>query len=341
MPRMFGSDWESFSLLCAGRPRDGMSISLVSALLISSVTTEQGLLLQGWISGKYPAVSSSAFRVRRAELFLKVNFDGFGFGISADPSKVLEYRQDEMATNELSLLQDVYLSYSTEYADISVGQFKIPISSEGLASSSKLLLPERALVARRYGDKRDLGVRIAKKTTRFAYSLGLFNGAGANRVTSHPTKDLGARIEWYPIPQLTIGASGYASVFNRDAAGAKDRIGFDFKTDHGGYILQAEYITARDVGSTASLRSHGFYLAGAATVLGVFQPVVRVGHVDPDLAADAIPKDDNGDDEVWHFEGGLAYLAGAAMRFQGSFSYFAYDQRKDAFEMILATQLTY
>ena len=45
-----------------------------------------------------------------------------------------------------SILQDVELTYLSDYADVSIGQFKIPISYEGYNSASKLIFPERALV---------------------------------------------------------------------------------------------------------------------------------------------------------------------------------------------------
>src|SRR6185436_73635 len=47
-----------------------------------------------------------------------------------------------------SILQDVQLTYITEYADVSIGQFKIPLSLEGYGSASKLIFPERALISR-------------------------------------------------------------------------------------------------------------------------------------------------------------------------------------------------
>jgi phosphate-selective porin len=68
----------------------------------------------------------------------------------------------------------------SEYADVSLGQFKIPISWEGYQSSSKLLFPERALSSRAFGDQRDIGLRVEKIGPIYYYA-GLFNGTGLNR----------------------------------------------------------------------------------------------------------------------------------------------------------------
>ena len=72
-----------------------------------------------------------------------------------------------------SILQDVQLTYMTDYADISIGQFKIPVSLEGAGSASKLLFPERALISRAFGDKRDLGLKVEKKFEYFSYLVGI------------------------------------------------------------------------------------------------------------------------------------------------------------------------
>ena len=52
-------------------------------------------------------------------------------------------------------------SFRVSYLDASIGQFKIPVSYEGYNSSSKLLFAERAPVSRKYGDVRDMGLRLA------------------------------------------------------------------------------------------------------------------------------------------------------------------------------------
>ena len=96
-----------------------------------------------------------------------------------DPARVLEFRDRTLGeatvkqpVGPVSMFQDFYVTYKTTYVEASVGQFKIPVSWEGYNSSSKLLFAERAPVSRAFGDKRDLGIRLAKKFERFGYMAG-------------------------------------------------------------------------------------------------------------------------------------------------------------------------
>jgi hypothetical protein len=60
----------------------------------------------------------------------------------------------------LTALQDLYITFQSKFADVSNGQFKIPVSWEDLNSSAKIILPERAFVSNFFGDKRDIGVPV-------------------------------------------------------------------------------------------------------------------------------------------------------------------------------------
>ena len=79
-------------------------------------------------------------------------------------------------------------SFRVSYLDASIGQFKIPVSYEGYNSSSKLLFAERAPVSRKYGDVRDMGLRLAKTFDYFGYSAGLFNGTTLDNLDNNKQK---------------------------------------------------------------------------------------------------------------------------------------------------------
>jgi hypothetical protein len=55
-----------------------------------------------------------------------------------------------------SVLQDAFITYISEYADVGIGQFKMPVSLEALQSNQSTLLPERSRVTREYADTRDV-----------------------------------------------------------------------------------------------------------------------------------------------------------------------------------------
>src|SRR5690606_23829189 len=100
-----------------------------------------------------------------------------------------------------SPLQDGGISFLSEYADVTGGQFKIPISWEGYNSSSQIVFPERALVSRYFGDRRDLAIKVEKQLNDyFYYHAGVYNGAGVNRCSDDDDqKDAALRLEAYPI----------------------------------------------------------------------------------------------------------------------------------------------
>ncbi len=246
-----------------------------------------------------------------------------------------------------SILQDVQLTYITDYADFSIGQFKIPVSLEGSGSAAKLILPERALVSRMFGDKRDIGFKIEKKFDSFSYLLGVYNGQGQNNLDSNDQKDLALRVEVYPVKDVTVGVVGYTSVGDNELVGTKRRIEGDIKVEKSGFLLQAEAIRGWDrVALGQSMQEgQGFYVAAGYTLFDKLQPIVRIGSVDPwvgndEHGATAIDKND----EVTAYEFGANYYLkqhDAKVQLFGSF--FDPEQKvsKTTFDLILATQVAF
>jgi hypothetical protein len=250
-----------------------------------------------------------------------------------------------------SILQDVQLTYITDFADVAIGQFKIPVSLEGSGSASKLLFPERSLVARRFGDRRDIGLKVEKKFDSFSYLFGVYNGEGQNNLDSNDQKDLALRIEVYPIKELTIGAVGYVSVGDRQLVGTKDRIEGDIKFEKYGFLLQAEAIRGWDVIAGATprrIKGQGFYVAAGYTLFDKLQPIVRVGSVDPEIGADEHGSTDIAAvaplDEMTAYEFGVNYYLkqhDAKLQLAGSF--FDPEQKvaHTTFDLILAAQVAF
>ena len=132
--------------------------------------------LQFWAFGANQAGdTSTTLRIRRAELRVKGEIipQLLGFNVMIDPARVTDSKSSvKLPTGEsvtvanqgtVTVLQDFFITFMSDFADVSLGQFKIPLSLEGYGSASKLLFPERAIVSRRFGDKRDLGIRAEKK----------------------------------------------------------------------------------------------------------------------------------------------------------------------------------
>lgn len=301
-----------------------------------------GILAQGWflLERSNGATTTSTFRLRRAEISVKGEIlpKHVGYALMIDSAKVREFGTVTVAgppdaagnpttvtvrqpVSAVSALQDFYITFLSPYVDVSLGQFKIPVSWEGYNPSSKLLFPERAPVAVQFGDKRDLGVRLAKTFPLWGYSAGVFNGAGLNNLDNNNQKDVALRLEAYPVKGLTIGALTYDSIGYRQRGGTKDRWEGDLRYEGGPYLVQAEYLRARDVAKDKAdpVSGQGFYVTAGYTLKktplplhGDLQPIVRVGYLDTDTKKDA--------DALLHYDVGLNYyLRAHEMKLQAAY----------------------
>jgi hypothetical protein len=277
---------------------------------------QPAILFQVWYFVDHADATLNGFRLRRAEIHFKGQIvpDRIAYDINVDPAKVLETKNTTIPTTPpvtikepqgaISALQDLYVTCLTPYADVSVGQFKIPVSWEGYNPSSKLLLPERDVMSRLYGDRRDLGVRIAKTFDKVGYSAGVFNGAGQNQPENNNGKDVALRLEAYPIPGLVLAGVAYGSVGDRDATGAKDRFEIDVRFQRGPFLFQAEAIRARDVNAMGgAIKGQGAYGALAYRHASGVELAVRAGFLDPNLD---LAKDMDAGEQV-HVDVGLNY----------------------------------
>jgi hypothetical protein len=287
-------------------------------------------LLQGWFLLTNEEEWESTFRIRRAELKMKGEIipELLSYAVMIDPAKLLRFESEDVPVEgapgtvsipqppgDTSILQDFYITFLSDYAEVSLGQFKIPVSLEGITSSSKLIFPERALVSREFGDVRDLGVRVEKKFDQFMYMFGVFNGERLNRLDSNDQKDVSLRLEVYPLEWLLLGAVGYYAVGERDDPGTKDRVEGDVRVEIADVLFQAEYIRGWEGASGARMEGHGAYGALGYTFFDRLQPVVRLGFLDTDI--------DESDTEVVAYEVGLNYfIEGHEAKLQTSYSLF-------------------
>lgn len=140
--------------------------------------------------------------IRRSEIkFSGKITDDTEYEVMIDPSIATS------ASNP-SIIQDVNLTFKNLFGyglDVRVGQMKNYQSIEGLTSSSELLLAERHMIGRVFGDKRDRGLAFIK-TFKIDESpidgrvvVGVFNGLGdalsGKGNDTNAQKDFVARLE--------------------------------------------------------------------------------------------------------------------------------------------------
>ncbi len=292
----------------------------------------------------------STARLRRAEIRVKGEIAPklVAYHIGIDAAKTLAFGRDAegdlTAPSDTSILQDYLITFLSDYADVSLGQFKTQVSLEGITSSSKTILPERSLVSRAYGDRRDVGLKVEKKLgDHFFYSAGIYNGSGQNRVDNNNEKDLSLRLEVYPVEGLTIGAAGAKTVGERDDGLARDRLEGDIRYDANAFRAEAEYIRAWDGvddadAGTTRVQGHGGYVALGYTFIDRIQPVVRFGFRDADT-------DDDDSDVLKQYAAGVNYLLrGNEMKLTLSGEYFDPESTVASdgmLEILLAAQVSY
>jgi hypothetical protein len=316
-----------------------------------------GTTLQAWyeVTERGNEDWSNGFRLRRTEIKLYGDLvpNRIAFKLMVDPARVLDPETrtidvdypddtnpggsvDVAQSDRTSIVQDVEITYRTPFADVSVGQFKTPISLESQRGSNNLLLAERSDVSLRYGEKRELALKVEKRFEYFYYMAGVYNGGGQNRPDNDEDKDLALRLEVTPIKQLMIGGVGYASVGKRESANTRDRVEGDLQISVGDFLFTGEYIHAWD-GPDGDDRKEGHGFAGAAAyTLGSVQPVARLSFVDTDL--DANPQ---ATDESYNAEVGVNYLVEKRnFMLTGVVGERFLDNETNALHVLLAAQLT-
>jgi phosphate-selective porin len=218
--------------------------------------TKLGLLLQNWaLYDEKSTAGKSNFRFRRVEIKLSGTIqDNSSFAIMIDPAKSIKTGAVS-ATNDNKVLQDFVLNYNlNENFEFSTGQFKIPTTAEGLISSSTLILPERSLVGRTYGDKRDLGIKSTYKKANTKVALMISNGNKPNTDDTNTQKDLYLRGDYSPVKNLSLGAfSGLI-----DSKSSQLKWGLNLFWDNNPETLHFEYAHETNSPSSTIKKSNGY-----------------------------------------------------------------------------------
>jgi uncharacterized coiled-coil protein SlyX len=257
-------------------------------------------MLQGWFASGNGGFRDT-FRLRRGELkgSGQVSPD-FKWTVMIDVAKALSVSSSTVPVegrNVLSdttinqagrILQDAFITVSSlEKLRVDVGQFKVPLSLEGLQSSSTLETAERALFCSdrarggSLGDVRDIGAVLwGPLTRRIDYRIGLFNGSGEsqNDVDRNDQKVVAGRLVVRPLKGLQVGASSVWGNGERADRPRRDRLGAELLFTRGAFKAKGEWMTGRD----ADLERRGYYALFAYAVRPRLEAVVRFDAWDPD-----------------------------------------------------------
>ena len=330
---VLGLPGEALAETAAALPVETTPVAVVAPVAVPAKTVvsaetaaiRTAALVQAWYLANDAAGAAHGFVIRRAELIAagKAAAGKVAWQIMIDPARVNEAQTKSFTlagldpaapttlaliqpTGPIAVLQDVWTSYSMEYADIRMGQFKIPVGFEGSRmGTADLIFAERALASRKYSDRRDIGAQASKTFKQFGYVAGIFNGSGQNVVDADSARDGALRLEAYPVPALTVAAVAYRTLNRRDTSAVRDRYELDVRWMADGVQVLGEVFKGSDiaVAKGKAVDSMGFHLTGSYLMDGHLEPAVRVSMIQADTAATK---------QTWQYEGGLNY------RFEGS-----------------------
>ncbi|MEW6086833.1 MAG: porin [bacterium] len=216
------------------------------------------------------------------------------------------------------ILNDAFLKYTlNNYANITLGQFKIPFSEEFITSSSSIETVERSLPVTSLSQERDRGLMLDGTVLNkmVNYGAGIFNGAGPNASEDNEGKDAAGRVVVNVLPGLSIGGSymtgsemQQTDTYSTTSADSKTgmfkktstydpykrtRSGALVKYEDKSVKIQGEYITQKkdyELASKTDISGKGYYalLAYKISLEGkaAIQPVVKYETYDADTDKD-------------------------------------------------------
>ena len=268
----------------------------------------------GFVQGMYLAnfdedfkLTDNTFRMRRVRMSVEGNLaKGLTYKIQGDFSRS-------------PMLVDAFLKYKpcNEFA-IQIGQFKTPFSIESPINPVNLEIFDYGESVQKlvgYSDVcgvgslgRDLGIMATgslfpvetQNGDKFGivdYSIGVFNGNGANQLDNNNRKDVVGRLELHPgLKALTLSGSYYYGQYTKDdnVNCTRNRWAAGAQYNDGKFVLRGEYISGTTgVAPTVIPEDLGYFNSnGYYGVIGYnFQageqkimPVLRYDHFTKDAS---------------------------------------------------------
>ena len=243
------------------------------------------LLLQAWFSADSTATTAkNNFRARRAEIKFSGNLnpDARWF-LMVDPAKSLKTGAIA-STNDNKVLQDLGLAFApSSTVELLAGQMKIPTTSESFDSSGDLPLPERSLLGRNLGDKRQLGFQTIYKEGKWKLTGMVSNGGNTNADDTTNEKDGYVRADFTPVPGLATGAWVGATDFK---FGENGKWGLNLRWKGEKEMARFEVGNSDETSAGVKTKSKGYVAEVGYYVLPQLQPVLRFESFTPDTSND-------------------------------------------------------
>lgn len=202
---------------------------------------------------------------------------------------------------EATYILDAFVSYTRfEWAKLSIGQFKSPLSLEQNTSCAGLHTVHRSKVVEELaGPQRDLGVMLFGGTaeSKFKYYLAVMNDYARGFEDENTAKSIKSRFTFAPFNFLQLGGSFGYGVTGANSDNTKTRVGGEMQLSFGNFMIQGEYLWGDDTGDyttgggcdgtpiefhTGGVTRDGFFAQAMYMTSWGIQPVVKFEAYDSD-----------------------------------------------------------
>ena len=279
-------------------------------------TVESGLgkvkftgFVQAWFAAGNAGFADT-FRIRRSELrFSGEIMPDVKWSVMFDPAKALSVNTTTTTINGTPVVrtvsvnqpsrifQEAYIQLTHfKHANFQIGQFKMPLSQEGLQSTTALDTIERALFMSdrsrggTFGDTRELGAMVfGPLGKQFDYQAGVFNGAGEtqNDADTNNEKAFAGRFVFHPtaIKGLQLGTSGLYAPNTAALNPGHQRLGFESVYQRNKLRLKSEFM----MGIDGDIHRRGYYAHVGYRFMPKLEGIFRYDMFDPNTGLESTP----------------------------------------------------
>jgi phosphate-selective porin OprO and OprP len=237
------------------------------------------LNINGFVQGRFTEApgTTNTFEIRRARLIFDGKLtDAIGYQVQLDGVK--------------PQLLDAKIDFNPAHQfGVTIGQFKIPFSTESYTSDNLLSFVERSTVVNSFApgrdnssNARDIGIQFLGKILRFRgadrveYFAGVFNGAGINTKDDNHYKDTAARLILRPLKQVALVGNYYSGATGIKELG-RERADLEVNFRQGPISASAEYIWGHD----GPIHRHGWYAQSGYRASKHWEALFRFDKFDP------------------------------------------------------------
>ncbi|MHB2016159.1 MAG: porin [Candidatus Xenobia bacterium] len=233
------------------------------------------------------------WRARRFELGTFVETPDVTFRVLADLEK---------GPNGIdnSILEEAWMRFTLQPDDhLFVGQFKAPMSVEGLLANADIPFAERSLVVNAIGLHFEDGVMWEHRSQHVEFEMATFAGPGSARPNQNGVHELSARHMIHPKPHLQLRGAGYwgRQTFG-NLLGVDNRYSLEGQWTPGHWFFMGE----AEQGELNDTTARGWYFMAGRDLRPNVEGLMRVEEFNPNVNIGSTDEHDLtlGLNYVWH-----------------------------------------